>query len=109
MAGMSGFAGISVRRNVSARCSTPYYFVNVDGLLVEENIVYRPSESGGGNHGMYINGPANMNTTSRGNVLGGEATTVAFFEAAIEQKKFTFRSELTATRIIDCVRENFAR
>jgi hypothetical protein len=223
---------ISVRRNVSALCNTPYYFGSVEGLLVEENVVYRPSENGGGNHGMYITGPANSDTISRGNfvyygkpagdgikqrpggisennviasvewsslhfestannplaegvarnnliverrtvnspginfngnwtgqmvdnivadepqgidspafggggritssgnetwlgpaddsrpdltilgmynedVLGGEATTVAFFEAVVQQKKFNFRPELTATRVIEYVRGNY--
>ena len=39
--------------------------------------------------------------------LGGAATTTAFFEAAVQQRKYNFRPELTAASVIAFVRENY--
>jgi hypothetical protein len=63
-------SNVAVRRNVAARCNTPFFFSSVHGLLIEENVIYRPSENGGeGNHAMYITRLGNEDVTTRGNLI----------------------------------------
>jgi hypothetical protein len=60
---------VAIRRNVAVRTNTPFFFGSVDGLLIEENVIYRPAENGKGNHGMYLTRVGNSNVTTRGNLV----------------------------------------
>jgi hypothetical protein len=60
---------VAIRRNVAVRSNTPFYFGSVNGLLIEENVIYRPGENGAGNHGMYLTRVGNSNVTTRGNLV----------------------------------------
>jgi hypothetical protein len=59
-----------IRRNVLSRSNdNGFYFYGVSGLLVEENVLYRPSTLAGANHGMYITRSGNSDVVTRGNIL----------------------------------------
>jgi co-chaperonin GroES (HSP10) len=45
------------------------YFSGIDNLLIEENIIYRPSVVNPGNHGIYISRGGNANVITRGNMV----------------------------------------
>ncbi len=68
--GDSNHGNWAVRRNVVARSNdNALYFVNVAGLLVEQNVVYRPAMQNAGNHALYITREGNSDVVVRQNLV----------------------------------------
>jgi hypothetical protein len=59
-----------IRRNVVSRSNdSGLYFYSIAGLLVEENVVYRPATLAPGNHGMYFTRRGNSDVVTRHNIV----------------------------------------
>ncbi len=59
-----------VRRNVVSRSNdSGFFFFSIAGLLIEENVIYRPATQASGNHGIYITRRGNTDVVTRHNIV----------------------------------------